>query len=199
MGDIETPRTSQTLLRRVAQPDFDQTAWNEFVDLYGPLVFRWCCAWGLQAADAEDVTQNVLLDLARQMTSFEYSPSGSFRGWLRTVTRRARCDHFSHSSRPGGGSGDSRVLRLLLSVEARDALAQQCAADCDRELFELAAAQVRLRVEPRTWESFRLTAVEGLSGAAAAQRLGLAVLAVFQNKSRVQRMLRDEIRRLDAS
>jgi RNA polymerase sigma-70 factor (ECF subfamily) len=58
-------------------------------------------------------------------------------------------------------------------------------------------ARVQLRVEPRTWEAFRLTALEGCSGAEVGTRLGLQVAAVFQARSRVQRMLQAEVRTLD--
>ena len=57
--------------------------------------------------------------------------------------------------------------------------------------------QVRQRVEPSTWEAFRLTAQEGLSGAETAERLGLQVAAVFKAKSRVQKMLREEAAKLE--
>ena len=57
--------------------------------------------------------------------------------------------------------------------------------------------RVRLRIAPQTWEAFRLTALEGLSGAAAAERLGIPVATVFKYKSRVQKMLQDELRKLD--
>jgi RNA polymerase sigma-70 factor (ECF subfamily) len=56
-----------------------------------------------------------------------------------------------------------------------------------------------LRVEPQTWEAFRLTALDGLSGADAAQQLGLRITAVFKAKSRVQEMLRATVARLESN
>jgi RNA polymerase sigma-70 factor (ECF subfamily) len=58
-------------------------------------------------------------------------------------------------------------------------------------------ARVRLRVAPRTWEAFRLTALEGLSGAEAARRLEMQVAAVYMAKRNVQKKLREESRRLE--
>jgi RNA polymerase sigma-70 factor (ECF subfamily) len=177
----------------------DQQAWDLFVDRYGRKVYAWCRHWGLQEADAEDVTQDVLVDLARQMRSFDYQPSGSFRGWLRTVAYRAWCDLLE--GRRGGrtrGSGDSEVLGLLHSVEAREDLLRDLAGECDRELLEEAIKRVRPRVEPQTWEAFRLTALEQFPGAGAAAQLGMQVAAVFKAKSRVQKMLQEELQRLEA-
>jgi DNA-directed RNA polymerase specialized sigma24 family protein len=65
-------------------------------------------------------------------------------------------------------------------------------------VLEEAAERVRERVEPHTWEAFRLTAFEGLSGADAAARLGLKVCTVFKARSRVQHLLQEEVARLAA-
>ena len=55
--------------------------------------------------------------------------------------------------------------------------------------------EVQTLVEPHTWEAFRLTAQEGLSGAETAQRLSMTVTAVFKARSRVQQMLRERVER----
>src|SRR5262245_5428098 len=65
-------QTSTTLLRRLRLTPADETAWAAFVGRYGGLIYRWCREWGLQPADAEDVTQNVLVELSKQMRSFVY-------------------------------------------------------------------------------------------------------------------------------
>jgi RNA polymerase sigma-70 factor (ECF subfamily) len=151
----------------------------------------------LQEADAQDVTQNVLLKLADKMRSFTYDPSRSFRAWLKTLTHHAWSDYVESRGRPGHGSGDSGVAEMLHSIQARDDLVQQLEAEFDRELFEEAASRARLRVAPQTWEAFRLTALEGLSGAEAAGRIPMQVAQVFVAKRRVQKMLSAEIARLE--
>ena len=84
--------TSVTLLGRLVSSPPDQKAWNEFVERYGPRIFQWCRAWGLQEADVLDVSQAVLAKLSVQLRRFDYDPSRSFRGWLRALAqRRARC------------------------------------------------------------------------------------------------------------
>jgi RNA polymerase sigma factor (sigma-70 family) len=190
-------RTSATLLGRLGGDPADATAWDEFVRHYGRKILQWCRHWGLQDADAEDVTQNVLLQVARKMKTFTYDPTKSFRAWLKTLTHAAWCDWVEGRKKLGQGSGDSQVLELLQSVAARDNLVRLLEEQHDAELLEAASAQVRLRVEPRTWEAFRLMAFEGLSGAEAAARLGMKVASVFVFRSRVQKMLQEEIRLLE--
>jgi RNA polymerase sigma-70 factor (ECF subfamily) len=85
MSENNDARTSTTLLRRLRENPRDKPAWNEFVDRYGRMIYQWCRHWGLQGADAEDVTQNVLLELALQMRTFVCDPTGGFRGWLKII------------------------------------------------------------------------------------------------------------------
>jgi RNA polymerase sigma-70 factor (ECF subfamily) len=191
--------TSLSLLERLRQAPANQEAWERFVERYGRRIYGWCRAWHLQDADARDVTQMVLLKLARKMSSFVYDPAGSFRSWLKTVTQHALSDFVAESKQPGGGSGDSRVGTLLEDVEARADLAQKIEAEFDQELLDEAKLRVRQRVDSRTWEAFQLTALERQRGSAAAGQLGMTVAAVFKAKSRVQKMLQEEVRRLEGT
>lgn len=198
MDGASEPRTSPTLLGRLRQAPADQAAWADFVDRYGRQIYGWCRRWGLQDADAEDVTQSVLVRLAEKMRAFAYDPTRSFRGWLRTLTHHAWSDFLEGRRRGSVGSGDTDILDRLHSVEASDDLARQLDAECERELLEEAMTRVRLRVEARTWDAFRLLALEGSSGAEAAARLGMKVATVFVARAKVQRMIQEEVRKLDA-
>jgi RNA polymerase sigma factor (sigma-70 family) len=189
--------TRASLLGRLQVAPSDQQAWAEFVRRYGPLVLSWCRRWRLQDADAEDVTQTVLVRLAQKLRTFAYDPTKSFRAYVRTVTHYVWVEYLEARKRPDAGAGDSRVTELLGTIESRDDLTDRLAAEFDQELLEAATIRVRLRVEQRTWNAFHLTAVEGLSGADVGGRLGMSVAAVFKAKSKVQKMLQEEVRRLD--
>jgi RNA polymerase sigma-70 factor (ECF subfamily) len=190
-------RTSTSLLVRLRQEATDQAAWAEFVRRYSGQIYRWCRAWHLQEADAQDVTQTVLLKLAEQLRTFTYDPSQSFRAYLKTLTHRAWCNFLDSRRRQAAGSGDTAVLELLQTIAARDDLVEHLKEEFDRELLDEAMERVRRRVEAHTWEAFHLTAVEGLSGTAVGERLGLKVATVFKAKSKVQKMLQEEVRRLE--
>ncbi|MDB5309066.1 MAG: sigma-70 family polymerase sigma factor [Gemmataceae bacterium] len=188
--------TSASLLVRLRGPN-DQSAWTEFVRRYGDQMHLWCRKWKIQQADADDVVQSVLARLAVKLKSFEYDPARSFRGYLKTLTHYAWSDLLEGRRRAGGGTGDTRMIEVLESVEARTDLVDYLDREFDRELLEEATARVRQRIEAHTWEAFRLTAVDGLTGAAAAAQLGIKVATVFKAKSKVQRMLQEEIRLLE--
>ncbi|MCI0456954.1 MAG: sigma-70 family RNA polymerase sigma factor [Gemmataceae bacterium] len=159
----------------------------------------WCRKWNLQEADAQDVTQEVLLKLAAKLRDFRYDPSRSFRAWLKTLTHHTWKDFVENRQRCGQGTGDSQVQKWLATTEARDDLVQHLEAEFDRELLEEAIARVQLRVEARTWEAFRLLAQEGRSGAEVAQRLGMKVATVYVARSKVQRMLQEEVQKLEGN
>jgi RNA polymerase sigma-70 factor (ECF subfamily) len=192
-------KTSITLMRRMqARPD-DPANWREFTERYGRQIYVWCQYYRLQPADAEDVTQNVLLELARVMRKFEYDPARSFRAWLKTLTHRAWCDFLERRSRSQPGAGGGQEIEKLAEIEARDELEKRLAEEYDRELLEAAIFEVRRRVAPNTWEAFRLLAFEGMSGAAVATQLGVNVGSVYVARSNVQKMLKEQIRLLESS
>src|SRR5436309_8851518 len=112
----DTP-TSTSLLIRIRDPR-DQDAWREFMRRYEGQIYGWCRHWKLQEADARDVTQDVMRKLAEKMRSFSYDPARSFRGWLKTLAHHAWRD-FIDARRGVAGSGDSQVLEVLQSHEAR--------------------------------------------------------------------------------
>ena len=144
------------------------------------------------------MTQTVLAKLSVQLRRFAYDPAQSFRGWLRTVVRNAYRDWRADRQRVlGDATGDSEVAEQIQTVEAREDLARRLEEEFDLELLEEAERRVRRRVAPHTWDAYRLTAIEGLSGAAAAARLGMKVAAVFVSKSHVMRHLRDEVQALE--
>ena len=191
--------THASLLARLGHDPADQAAWEEFVDRYGPKIHAWCDAWRLQEADAQDVTQSVLAKLSVQMRRFAYDPALSFRGWLRTLARNAWLDCMADRRRTivGVAHDDPEATELIQTAEARDDLAHRLEQEFDLELVKEAERRVRQRVAPRTWEAYRLSAAEGLSGAEVAARLGVKVTAVFVSKSHVMRHLRDEVQALE--
>jgi len=184
--------TSLTLMMRLQKNPADPAAWDEFVQHYRPMIEAWCKKWGLQAADCDDVTQEVLVELLAAIGQFLYDPFRSFRSWLKTVTHHALTDFARARKRL-----ERRVKgQVDLLAEWHNAL-----ADLERslegafygELLELAMRRVEKRVKPRNWQAFQLTTIEGLSGADAADRLQMPVAQLYVAKNRVQKLLQEEI------
>jgi len=188
--------TSATLLGRLHQQPGDAAAWQEFVARYRPRIYAHCLAFPLQPADAEDVTQAVLVRLVEKLPQFRYDPGQCFRAWLKTVTHHLLVDYLAEQRRERG-SGETALIRLLENVQAREDLVREMEAEYERELFDEALKRVRERVPVQQWDAFRLTALERLSGAEAAARLGMLVATVYTARSKVQKLVRDEVRCLE--
>ena len=169
------------------------------VDRYGPQIHTGCLRWELQDADAQDVTQRVLLKLVLHLRAFAYDPSRSFRGWLRTLTAHSWSDFLRDQLRGVRGAADLAVADRLDSVQARVDLVRHLKETYDQELLELAMAGIRQRVEPHAREAFLLTVIRGGTAEAVASRLGIRVVTVYRARHVVQKMLREVVAALDAA
>lgn len=177
------PETQPELLARLGNPD-DASAWNEFCEIYEPTTYRLARRFGLQDADAREVTQEVLLTVSRKIHTFDLQRDGRFRGWLNRIARNTTIDALRRRSIKGVGGTD--FLKLLdgvaVSAEQTDSLFD---IEARREQFRWAAAQVQRRVKSEHWQAFWLTAVEGLPGQQVARQLNLSVGNVYVARCRV--------------
>jgi RNA polymerase sigma-70 factor (ECF subfamily) len=186
----EIPPTRASLLLRLRNPR-DAAAWNQFVELYAPLVYGYARKQGLQDADAADLCQDVLGAVAGAIGKLEYDPQrGSFRNWLFTVVRHKLSNWRSAQEVRSHGSGDPAIQQLL----------QQCLAPVGKEAWEVewedrvfawACEQVRRDVTPVTWQAFWRTAIAGEPNKQVAGDLGLTVVSVYVARSRVLARLRE--------
>lgn len=191
-------RTSFSLL--LGLRDYrNEKAWHRFMHEYGPAIMAWARRWGLSSDDADEVAGMVLLKLAKRMDHFEYDPDTRFRTWLRTVVDSQVKDFFTQRSRRPQARGGTDAAGDLLGEledhrEAAGALENELESLLDPQVVEAMEA-VRNRVEPHTWQAFWTTVGEGLKGTEAARRLGLPVATVHQARSRVARLVREEVAR----
>jgi RNA polymerase sigma-70 factor (ECF subfamily) len=191
MADAPTTRPSLLVRLRDAR---DSESWREFVELYGPIVYRFGRRHRLQDADAADLTQEVLRGVSAGMGRFDYDPRrGSFRGWLFTLVHRKLYDLLARRRRQEQASGDSAAQELLDELPAPDS-EEVWKEEHERQLFAWAAEQVHDQFTETTWRAFWATAVEGRDAAAVAEELNLSVGSVYVAKSRVQARLREQIR-----
>lgn len=199
MAGNYSSRTGSVLLLLLSNPA-DPQNWSTFVERYGPKIYGWCRQRGLQEADCQDVTPEVLTQLVHKLRTFAYDPGrGSFRSWLKTVTRHALCDYLQSRRRAGGVGADEGILQRMESLEAREDLLKTLGETFDLEILAEAQARVQLQVSPRDWKIFEALALEGRSGPALAKELGMTVTAVLTAKSRVQKKLRRQIHLLEES
>ena len=156
-----TPETRPSLLIRV-RDQADQAAWREFVEIYRPVILRLAQHKGMQAADAEDIAQEVLAAVAKAVEQREHNPKrAKFRTWLHRVTNNAILNALSRG-RPDRGTGGSSLEAVFNQQESHSGPdSDLLRLEYRREVFRWAARQVRNEFRRDTWDAFWQTAVEG--------------------------------------
>ncbi len=195
---VEAPLTSASLLVRIRNGR-DQEAWEQFVQLYAPVVYGLARKRGLQDADAADVMQDVLRSVVGAAGRLQYDPSrGTFRSWLYTIARNKIFNFLSanrnNPARGAGGTGAHDRLEAVAGSEWE--FAEAWDEEYERNLTALAMERVRGEVQPATWQAFWQTAVEGKPGRDVAADLGMSAGAVYVARSRVLARLKEEVGRL---
>lgn len=192
------PDTRETLLERLKDPA-DHQAWECFVELYQPLIYRVALRRGLQDADAQDVTQRVLWSVANAAGDWQPTEqSRSFRAWLARVTSNAAINVLQRD-RKHWAVGGSEAWELLHRVNESDpAISAIWIQERRLQMFRLAAERVKPKFRDDSWRCFWMTAVEGKPAQEAAQRLSTSVGAVYAARSRVMAHLRKAVERFES-
>ncbi len=185
--------TSVSLLDRLGgKPTEDD--WRRLLDLYQPLLRAWLGRAGVPDSDADDLTQEVLLVVFREVAGFARRGEGAFRAWLRTILAHRVRDFFRGRQRRPTATGDSDFLRCLDELEAPDsALSREWDREHDRHVAASLMRRVRGDFAPATWQAFLRHALEGVAAAEVAAELGLSLNSVLLAKSRVLKRLRREL------
>jgi RNA polymerase sigma-70 factor (ECF subfamily) len=179
--------TSSSLLERLRQPIADE-AWTRFVDLYTPLIYYWARGTGLSEHDAADLVQEVLTILVRKLPGFSYNPEKSFRGWLRTLTLNAW--RKSAGKRASTARSCDDGLAEVAAPEDRSVFEEE---EYRRHLVKRALELMQSQFEPTTWRACWSSVVEGRAAQEVALELGISRNAVYLAKSRVIRLLHQEL------
>jgi RNA polymerase sigma factor (sigma-70 family) len=192
------PETRSSLLLRLRDAG-DVAAWDELLEIYGPLVYRLARGRGLQPADADDLVQEVFGAVARAIAKWLDDPKrGPFRAWLLRIARNSAINLLTRPKRRGAGF---RSLDDEDVAAPSDSEHEEEAFDFEyrREVFRWAAAQVQDAVAPKTWRAFWETAVEQRAVPAVAAELEMTEGSVYIARSRVLARLRECVRRREES
>lgn len=193
------PVTSPTLVRRLQSWE-DTTAWRLFADQYNHLFEKWSQSKLRNPADVDELNQQVLWEMARRITRFQYDPTKSFRGWLRTLHHSRLLDFLKVENR--------RLAHDKQAIQVRSQARRECLAPAPEEesLLETSEKEttgtfvraltiqqrVQDRVSVQTWTIFSEIAINGQSIADTAKRHEMRYASAFAAYTRVCRMLRQE-------
>jgi len=186
--------TSFSLLNRLrTQPDAD--SWRRLVELYTPLIQSWLRRHDVAPADADDLTQEVMAVVVRELPHFEHNQQrGAFRNWLRTIAVNRLRALWRSRQRGTPATGGSDFLKMLDELEdPQSNLSRLWDQQHDQHLARRLMELVKSQFEPTTWQAFRRTVLDGAKAATVADELNMSANAVLLAKSRVLSRLRQEM------
>ena len=189
----QPPDTSLGLLSRVQAGDAQ--AWSDFADRCYNVMRSWCRWQRLNETDADDIVQNSMLIVMQKVGAFRHTGRGSLRNWLKAIAWRCRCKAMARVS---GRHYEELRRRYDAAVDDIGQLEQQYEQLYEASLLQQAMLLVQQRVRQATWTAFHRTVCLGESCAAVADEMNLRVYVVYSARSRIQKLIEEEVKRLAA-
>lgn len=182
----------------------DSASWERFFELYSHLIYGVARKAGLNDADAQDVLQDTVITVAKQMPGFKYDPAvGRFKGWLMRVTHSRIMDLKRKRSYERDGERQPREVPLeptdLEQVPASGEfdLEATWAEEWKLHIFEAASKRVREQVDPLEFQAFQLHAMNGVPAKTVARKLKMKLSSVYFAKYKLHILLRKQVRLLE--
>lgn len=187
--------TSVGMLGRVQSGD--SHAWNQVAQHCQQIILSWCRWRRVPVSEVDDITQDSLVIVLAKIRDFRRKGRGSLRAWLYAIAWRCRCDAIGKAE----SFARLREVREKYQEATNDiaALEEEFERLRKIDLLDRCMSIVRSRVQQKTWDAFRLHALERVSGADVAAELELSVEKVHAAKARVQRLIQVEMRRITGS
>lgn len=190
MNDI--PDTQYSLLARLSDPS-DREAWQQFADLYQPVIYRIARGRGFQDADAQDLAQQILMSVAGAIPSWKKTSAQTrFRHWLKKVTKNAALNALTRGPKETVAAS-SKLVAIQNDVFVDSELEKQIDDEHRREVYRQAAEIVQRQVQPATWDAFRRSTLLDQSAEEVSEQTGLTVGSVYVARSRVLSKLRETV------
>lgn len=185
--------TPVSLLDRLRNPT-DAAAWERWMVLYRPILGRWLRRTDLQRADVDNVIQEVLLTVLRELPRFQHNGhAGAFRKWLQWIVRH-RVRDFLRKPKPVAGGSWERVLADLESPQS--AMSRWWEREHDLFVLRRLLDLLESEFEPTTWKAFCLQVLDNEPTAKVAEELHITENAARIAKCRVMQRLKQEGRDL---
>lgn len=193
---MKLPDTRNSIIARLSNSD-DVEAWDQFSQIYRPIIIRMALAKGLQQADSEDLVQTIFVSVSQAIERWNPNGPAKFRTWLKRVTDNAILNALSRQ-KPDNAIGSTTMMNVLANTHSSDEPdSDLLQLEYHREIFQWAAKEIRSEFSETTWQAFWLTAVEAIPAEEVGQQLGRNRGSIYAAKSRVMRRLLAEIERFE--
>tara|TARA_Y100000589_G_C26904167_1_gene527533 strand:- start:44 stop:676 length:633 start_codon:yes stop_codon:yes gene_type:complete len=194
--DAPLLETRSSLIQRL-KATINGQSWEEFFQTYWQLIYNVARRSGLSEVDSQDVVQETILKVHNSMEKFEYNRKrGSFKGWLRTVTRSRLAEYFKKqqrrpgTSRPVDNSGE--VLNSMADPEGPE-LEKIWDEEWQRNLIQAALTRTKKLTSPKQFQIFKCHYIDGWTVKETCKTLGVNAAQIYMAKQRVGKIFKDSI------
>jgi len=195
--------TRRTLLERLKNWD-DRAGWQDFFNTYGRLIYAVALRAGLTHEEAEDVVQETVLTVSKNIRDFQYDPGrGSFKAWLLHTTRWRIVDQFRKrlpsGHRAATVTADTRRTRTTDRIPdpAGSELERLWDAEWVENIRHAALERVKRKVKAKQYQIFDLC-MKNWPVEKVVRALGVSATQVYLARHRIGRLVRQEIERLES-
>jgi RNA polymerase sigma-70 factor (ECF subfamily) len=195
--------TRATLIQRLKNWQ-DESSWQDFFDTYWRLIYNIAVKGGLTDTEAQDVVQETMISVARNMPNFQYDPAiGSFKAWLLNLTRWRITDqlrkrgHILLRDEPLDQTRKGTTTLDSVIDPASEDLQQMWDVEWEKNLLNAAITRVKRRLDPQKYQIFDFYVNKEWAPEKVAAAFGISVDQVYLAKHRVTEMIKEEIKRLD--
>jgi RNA polymerase sigma-70 factor (ECF subfamily) len=196
--------TRRSLLDRLKNWD-DRTGWQEFFDTYWKVIYGVAIKAGLTDTEAQEVVQETVIAVARNMQEFKYDPAvGSFKSWLLHTTRWKIVDQFRrraprHAALHRRSNTRTSATTLINRIPDPASLNLDPVWDeeWEKNLFDTARERIKQRVSDRQYQMFDLYVVKDWPVKKVAAALGVSAARIYLAKHQVAALIRKEIKKLE--
>ncbi len=171
----------------------DDISWQEFHDIYRPLICRRGLDYHLTKEECDELVQTVLLDLFQDTKTFRYDSSkGKFRTYLGLIISHNIIDirRKRHQERQFQELEDNYP-------ENNPELEERWNTEWHEHVMGQALQDLREQIEAPTFQAFELYAIKGEKAEKVARFLDTSVNSVYVAKNRAVSKLREIVQKYE--
>ena len=203
--------TRWTLIERLKNWD-DQESWRQFFETYWKLVYGVAIKSGLDHPEAQDVVQETVMSVCKNMQNFKADPAhGSFKAWLLMLTRwritdqvRKRCRDVNASEEPPHSDSESDTTSTAVDERVPDvpdpagnALEAIWNDEWEKHILGAALEKVQQQSSAKHYQIFYLQAIKQIPPAKIATTLNVKVDQVYLIKHRLTKIFEEALKDLE--
>ncbi len=196
--------TRSSLVKRLGNWN-DHGSWQDFFDTYWKLIYAVAVKAGLSDAEAQDVVQETVVAVAKQMRERGYDRTrSSFKNWLCLITRRRIIDHFRRRTKmkgpPPAASDDTSRTDTIARLPDPASLELDAVWDEEwrKNLADAAIERIKQQVSSKQFQIFDLSVLKNLPVREVTKLLKVNAAQVYLARHRVSALVKKEVARLEA-